>query len=202
MAWTAPSDHAATVVSVVEWNNFHGISGNCAYLKAIADAPMKAQGDGGTIYGGRAKLNFISGANVVVTVADASGDDRVNVTLASSGGNTPTQSASSAITSIVTSATQSVKGAYAQLIASTGFAVIGIYININSTVGAENIFLDISTGGAGAESVKISDMLIGGNGIRAYIPFSIAISTRIAARASNESSANARTNSIGITIFG
>ena len=209
MAWTAPSDHAASVVSVAEWNNFHGASGNCAYLKSVADAPVKAQGDGGTVLGGRAKLNFVSGANVVATVADDSGNDRINVTLAASGGSTPDEAAASGTLAVVTAASQGNKGAYTQAFASTGFAVtkIILYFEWNAYT-SRTWFLDIATGGAGSESVVIPNLChknyaasVGSNDIY-HLDFAIPASTRIAVRGSNESGNDQDTFYVAMNIFG
>jgi hypothetical protein len=203
MTWTAPADHTASVVSVVEWNNFHGTAGNCADLKDLADHPAKAQGNGGTIYGGRGNFNFIPGANVTVTVADNPGSDRIDVTLASTGGVTPTQAASTGLGSVVTASVQGTKGAYTEAFASAGFTVIGIQLTFISD-GARTAQVDISTGAPGAEAVKIPDILCGlavsipGN----YIPFSIASGSRIAIRAANVTSAYQATYSYGLTIYG
>ena len=202
MAWTNPSDHAATIVSQAEWNAFHGASGNCKYLKDAVDAPMKAQGDGGTVYGGRAKLNFISGANVVATVADDAGNSRINITLAAGGASIPTQSANSGVLAVTTSATQGAKGSYVQAFASTPFAIIGILFAA-TYVSAEAYTWDIAAGGAGSEVVKVADIFNIAGTPHYYFPFSIpSAGVRLAVRGANLSSANARALSVVMTIFG
>lgn len=55
-------------------------------------APIRAQQSGGAVLGGRNKLNFIPGANVVVTVADDAANNRINVTIAQSGSSSPIRS--------------------------------------------------------------------------------------------------------------
>lgn len=209
MAWTAPSDHGATIVTQNEYNQFHGSSGNCQHLKDKVDAneaailiPMKAQGDGGSVLGGRNKLNFISGTNLVATVADDAGNDRINVTLAASGSSLPTQSVGSGIVTLTTAGSQGVKGAYSQLIASVGFAVI--HIVVMATQSTYDMQIDIGVGAAGAEAVKLADLAIVSSNAQIVVsqPFSIPINSRISARAANMSSYNVAYPKIAVTVSG
>jgi hypothetical protein len=200
--WTATSDHTASLVTVVQWNNYLGVGGNLDYLKEKADAPIVGCLDGGANETAAEGINIIQDVGIIATVEYNGGTKKLDITLAASGGVVPTQTDASAIVSFVTNATINVKGSYEELIASTAFAVIGIYLSIPSTVGSENIFVDIGVGALGAEVVKIEDLLVGGGGIACYIPFTVAASARISIRAANKTSSNARTNSVAITIFG
>ena len=208
MAWNAGVDRSTgDVVSAVDWNKYNGASGSMEYLKVIADAPMKAQGDGGAIMGGRAKLNFISGTNMTVTVADAAGDDRVNVTLATSGGTVPTQTQGTGdIVTLTTAAGDGVKGAYMELIASTEFAVIAMLLSVTSATANKNFFIDISVGAAASEVVKVEDIYFStGTQLttqQIYIPFTVAIASRIAARACNHTDASSYTVLTSLICFG
>jgi hypothetical protein len=214
MAWTTPVDHPGSIVSVSEWNNQMGTSGNMAYLKALSDSqgaaiavPMKAQQNGGSVLGGRNKLNFIPGTNVTVTVADDGGNDRINVTIAASGASIPTQSASSGKLTVTTGSSLGVKGSYVEVFASTSFAVLGMfvmYIASGSTGVSDS--LDIAIGGVGAEIVKIADLVSMYAGapfmVSGFIPFSIPVSTRIAVRSANLTNGSADSGTVAITIFG
>jgi hypothetical protein len=129
MAYTTPTDYVdGVVVTAARINQDLGATGNIAYLKGVTDAPMKAQGDAGTIYGGRAKINFISGAGTVVTVADDGGNDRVNVTLAASGGITPTQGTDYGSVTLTDPGSYPGWGSYQDLIASTAYAAFYIKV--------------------------------------------------------------------------
>jgi hypothetical protein len=208
MSWNAGVDRSTTdVVSAADWNNYNGASGSMEYLKSICDAPMKAQGDGGSIYGGRAKLNFISGTNMTVTVADAAGDDRVNITLATSGGTVPTQTQGTGdIVTLTTAASDGVKGAYSQLIASTEFAVIGMLLTLTSGTVSKNFFVDISVGPVASEVVKVEDIYLSiGSQLatqQIYLPFTVAASSRIAARACNHTDSTSYTVLASLICFG
>jgi hypothetical protein len=149
MAWTAPVDHAATVVTVVEWNNYLGTTGNLAYLKAIADAPMKAQKDGGAVVGGRKAINFVSGLGMTITVADDAVNDQIDVTLAASGNSTPTQMQSSVTgaayyTTITADGAADTYGAWTTIVAATSFAVTEMIMAIGNPSSVANFHISIS----------------------------------------------------------
>jgi hypothetical protein len=200
MAWTAPSDHAASVVSVAEWNNFHGTAGNCAYLKAIADAPMKAQKDGGAVVGGRQALNFVSGANMTITVADDAGNNQVDVTLAASGGSLPTAwETSGASQTYTTSSTQGAFGSYDEAIASTAAAVIYMILSVTQAGhGAGRVRVGVGPGGSEAEELTLAYLSAG---IYTFsFPVSIASGSRIAVCGANDTDAVADAVSYSLTV--
>lgn len=200
MAWTAPSDHAASVVSVVEWNNFHGTTGNCAYLKAIADAPMKAQKDGGAVVGGRRAINFVSGANMTITVADDAGNDQIDVTLAASGGSLPTAwETSGASQTYTTSSTQGAFGSYDEAIASTAAAAIYMLLSVTQSGHvAGRVRVGVGAGGSEAELITLTYLSAGLHTFS--FPVSIAINSRIAVCGTNDTDAVADAVSYGLTI--
>jgi hypothetical protein len=91
----------------IEWQSYIDIADHSAYYfqpdgvnnwmemtsNDLVNAPaMKAQQNGGTVLGGRHKVNFIPGDNITVTVADDSLNDRINVTIAQSGSSSPIKS--------------------------------------------------------------------------------------------------------------
>jgi hypothetical protein len=185
MGWTTPADKTTgDIVSATDWNNANGETGNSAYLKGVCDAPMKAQGDGGSIYGGRAKLNFISGTNLVVTVADDSGNDRVNVTLAASGGTVPTLGTDvSGLISLTDPGSYPNWSAWAELIASTAAASQGLIVTTFWNGGGTCVSrLQFGTGAS--PTAKLDFLPFGGSGNAPpmVVPFSIAISTKISVR--------------------
>jgi hypothetical protein len=47
--------------------------------------------DGGTVTGSRPAINFIEGSGITTTITDNAGQERVDVTIASTGGLTPRQ---------------------------------------------------------------------------------------------------------------
>lgn len=205
MAWTTPSDHSASLVTVDEWNDFHGTSGNCAYLKAIADAPMKAKKDGGATVGGRQAINFVSGAGMTITVADDSGNNEIDVTLAASGGSSPTQSEGSGPVSYTTAAGAGTKGAWQELIASSGFACTHVAFAFKGAATGRIYCSDIGTGAAESEVVKIADVtsMCGAEYVSHYvIPFTIAASSRISIRTANETNETGDTVYAAITLLG
>jgi hypothetical protein len=126
MAWTAPVDHAAAVVTVNEWNAQMGATGNMAYLKAAVDAGcvtngnthdhsggdgnpiMRAQKAAGGVVGSRTSINFIEGANVTLTVADNAGADRIDVTVAAAGATVTVQRGTTALATASATATANI----------------------------------------------------------------------------------------------
>lgn len=174
MAWTTPSDHPASVVSVAEWNAFHGTAGNCAHLKNLADAPMKVQ-SGGADVGTRQKINIVQGANVTATVVDDPGNNRVNITLASAGGTLPTQYVAG--NSVSMSCTVNVPTAWQQIVASLAFHAIHVLAGFSSQYTG---IAEIGVGSAGSEVVKAS-MLVR-DAMTYSFPFSIASGNRVAWR--------------------
>jgi len=206
-----------------EWNwlaenTFHGTARFLNETRFLDDVSLEgtipttvqAQKDGGTIQGPRNLVNFITGANVTLTVADNSSNERIDVTIAAAGSTFPTQTESSGVITVQTDTTQSSKGSYVEAFSSTSFALIGIALFISSADQNETYFFDIATGGSGSETVKIADFAVFDSqmdygyprGTHIYLPFSIASASRIAVRASNESSASQRTFSVALTIFG
>ncbi len=65
---------------------FHGLR---QWLKSNEGQKLgrvQASKNTGSLVGPRAKLNFIEGDNITLTVADSSSNDRIDVTVASAGG--------------------------------------------------------------------------------------------------------------------
>lgn len=192
MAWTALADHAAAVVTVAEWNELNGETGNMAYLKAIADAPMKAQKDGGAVVGGRNAINFVSGAGITITVADDEGNDQVDVTLAASGSTVPdtyesSGSLSSYAVTLTADGSANVKGGWSQLVASTSQAITHMILIFSAPSTASSFSVDIATGAG-------YDIIVADMGIYGYssatgpcaitIPVNITTATKVSARCS------------------
>lgn len=93
--------------------------------------------------------------------------------------------------SVTPNATAHTKGAWAQLIASTSQAIDGITLLIASTTAgstlANNILLDIGTGGSGSESVLVANAAVPFNTATTaptylFVPVRVASGTRIAVR--------------------
>ena len=130
--------------------------------------------------------------------------------LAGSGGSIPTQAESTGKDAIQSAAGDGTKGAYTELIASTAFASMYLYVHVYGTApGAGedyDMFLDIATGAAASEAVKIPDIYLrvpaSGDRYIFCFPFSIPIATRIAARFTNHTNAYQYTNYISLTILG
>ncbi len=200
-SWTAPSDHSATPLSTTEWNNLLGTSGSVAYLKEACDAnaasilvPMKAQGDGGTVHGGRNKLNFVAGANMVVTVADDAGNDRINVTLAASGASVPTLG-TDVSGSVVFTAPASFPNwcDWVTAIASPVAESLAVLIAFNGASGT-NITIQLGTGTPVTEKLTIP--VLGTYIYHEVIPFRFAQGVPISARVYYLSSVSGRSLSM------
>ena len=102
---------------------------------------------------------------------------------------TSSTNASIAYSSVTPDATAHTKGAWAQLVASTSQAIDGITLLISSTTTgttlANNILLDIGTGGSGSESVLVANIAVMFSTVASvaiFIPIRVASGTRIAAR--------------------
>jgi hypothetical protein len=209
MSYTPGVDKSdGDVIGAAEWNAQMGAAGSVAYLKDATDAPMKAQGAGGTVYGGRQKLNFIAGTNAVVTVADDSGNNRVNVTLASSGGAIPTASEGSGAQTIITNTTQGAYGAYTQMIASAAADTLAVFLYVYwATLVTCDFYFEISTGGAGAESVVIPSIPFMASGYGPMpvsvnpFPFKISAGARVAVHVANRTTATQYSLSAALILF-
>ena len=95
--------------------------------------------------------------------------------------------ATSRLGTTVTGGVANTKGAYSELIASTNSAVYGLMINVRAVFTAAtntNMLLDIATGAAASEVVKVADLLIGAStqGRAYFVPLSIASGERVSAR--------------------
>jgi hypothetical protein len=90
----------------------------------------------------------------------------------------------------VASASAHVKGSYLQAFASTAAASDEIYVSqIGANGNGRRFLMDVATGAAGSEAVKIANMVHHAGGVqpamqstRAHLPISIPASTRIAVR--------------------
>lgn len=186
--WTEPFDHVKAPYSISEYNSILGANGSVKYLKDACDAnaaailvPMKAQGDGGTVHGGRNKLNFVAGTNMVVTVADDAGNDRINVTLAASGASVPTLGTDkSGVVSFVDPGSYPNWSNWVTLINSLASASLALDISFSGVSGGQSFEL-----GTGSSTVvpKFSVDTIGIINYNKIVPFSIPAGTKLWARA-------------------
>ena len=102
--------------------------------------------------------------------------------------------ASSVATSIAADVAAHTKGAWVELIASTGGAAVGVLLTItNWSNGNVDYLIDLGTGAAASESVKIPNIYFRGPGSSIpisvksiFVPLSIAASTRVALRCQSE----------------
>ena len=201
MAWTAPADHTASVVTVNEWNAHMGTAGNLAYLKAVADAPMKAQKDGGSVLGGRAKINFITGTSITLTVADNPGSDRIDVTIAQAGATFPTDATDYGVGTAPAPASPPNWGAYQQIIAATAYTGIGLLVSVMYS-GTYTTIVAIAIGASPGDIVRFNVKADAYSLNRGpyYMPFAIASGTKISAR--HYASDVSATVDVGVTVMG
>jgi len=181
----------------------------------LAGAPsVEVSKNSAVAVGERRTLNLIEGTNITLTIADDSGGDEIDVTIAASGSTTPTQyEGDYPGTTVTSSSSADTYGSYVEIIASTSFVSEGIWISICSTnVASVNAGLAVATGAATSESDIIepiqyqgfhsgsgNETMLGSTVYSAL--FEVAVSSRIALRI-KDTSALAETYSVSVGIFG
>ena len=217
-----PTFEDGDVVTAAQMN---AIGDNDVYFKSTTDTqttniatnaaailiPMKVQKDGGAVVGGRSKLNCITGTNSVLTVADNSGNDSIDVTFASSGGSTPTQAEASGVKTIVSAASAGSFGNYTQMFAACSFDTMELSLQL-AAIGntySDTIYVNIGVGAPASEVVKIPSILFSTTAstteyrIMQYsFPFHVDSGSRIAIQCANIQRATATYITASLILLG